>query len=1741
MSDPGSEKKKKPKQRHRLLVKPEELGLTARIKKAMVQNDMGITQRISKAIDKTKDKNSDWYIPPGIWIVLTVLVFLVGLLGWGTLRSRAITLTLTYEGGKEAPFVLEGIPLSPFESEKKVDAPDRRRQVDYVRGDFYGSDLTPSDFYITQKGEKVPNKNLLAPGTYEVHVTKEGYVKKKLSMTIEPGKEIVSLELEPLVIKSNTLQLYLNDPLLEGTEIVPDDIIVSQTGKSIKNTQVRDGEYVVQVVRQGYHSKELRVRIQDGRVLDKITLDYKKRPVKFLLQDGLSKKGQEPTLDPKDYKVLREGIEIPMANNLLDPGHYDLVVERDGYVKKQIRLGVMPGESLNVHNIGLKPIPREIRVRPNYDITPTEINPDKAYLSELFGKNKEVIPITEGIKVAPGRYHITVEKAGYYAHKEEIFIPAGSQPFEATAHLISAEKILFLQISSDFDVDPTVTPDDLRVKMLIEKKGFVGIDWDQLETSLPPEKKKIGLKAFLETIPRRVIADLTSEITKLPITPDLITLAQILEGEIKGQREEVSPDKKLKPGRYQLNINKVGYQTVEKEVIIYPDVTDFVIQQELQAFRRKLVLNLDSDYAPDEPIKPERTLLNRGENISDGHPLKPGSYVLTLEKPGYHVIEQTINVVPANEAFPFKAQFRAKNRRILFEIRGGEGIEKIRPDRVTIGGNEIRQGDLIPPKQVYEIKIEKDGFETRTMNVKVEPAEEDYVLKAVLKPKMRPIIFSITAVYPPGEILVPDKALLGAEPIREGMEVKPNKYQLIVVKGGYKTLDEELEVAPSESPFRITREMFPRPRNMTLDIKYDVEPDDRDNLSQVAKVSRSGDNFETVLETGKELTPNDYRLEIQSNGFEKIDESWSLPASESPFLLSRTLISLPRLVNFQAKGDYPPDSELKGFKVTLSGQEVNTVGKIKPGKYALVIEKAGYQTLNSNVSIPAGTTEHIVMERLITKPRVVQYNITDSETGEVISPDVITLGDARVTGAADFKPGKKQLQIKTQGYVPLTEEMELPVGTGPYTIVRSLKPANRLVKYEIKGDYNNANLTPDELTLNGESYKDYGKLYVRPGDYDLVVYVPGYDRYQDRLNVAASRDDLVIKVNLASKKRRVVFKVSSDFPKGAQLTPDRVTFDGQEITEGQGIKPKSAGYKIVLNKTGYTEAILKEIIEPSENEWILKAQMEARHRRLLTEVDSDYRPGVYLEMDRMTIKGERVEKGDRIPPGDHAFSLEKAGYETASFTQVIDASVEDFTLRKTLTTKPRLVKVEVYSDIMGEEPIEAELITLGEVEITSEGEMFKPGGYELNIQHLGHGEVRRKVEIEPGVESVVLKETLVAAPRIFNPNLLYDVAPPLNLAPAVIRVRNLRDQQYLRVTKGDELKPGEYELTVEKEGYDSYRDKLIIYPGTAPYTKDINMVAKFVQILLKISHDIQPPKGHPLYNITFVDSTGIGRNVSNGNRIKPGEYFLEIAQDGYEFKTPRKRIYVAPGTKEHKIVEKLYAKSRSLSFDLRHDGILVKAHEILIDNQVVKVTDTFKPGTKYNFIVKLKKFKTASKNIVIPPGEGPYVVDVELVELKEYRLKIAKDFAKKNLYGLNYSLEVLADGERLEEHHINPGEGFTLLDYTIYAPKGLRNLGVACAFYTSQSIVRDTFEFRDLEKINPQRLIEHLGVLVRGTTPSQAVHQVDRLLKDNKDRTKLLELSRSDRERVANLLRDINLESQANQTLRKEVIKKLLE
>jgi hypothetical protein len=1753
MEDQKPEQKSTNPQRHRLLVKPEEMGLTGRIRKALLEQEMGLTQKIQKAMAQTRDKNSSWYVGKNLWITIGILFMLMLLLGYGTFRSREINIVMKYPDQKE---VSKPIPLAFYEWSKLLEIPSYTRQITFRRVDVYGNDFTDKDFEITTKeGEKVSDPRSLLPGVYNLRIKKEGYKQEEKPLVVGDVKVEIPVELTPIVEQKRRLQLYLNDSLQEGKLLEPDDVRIKSNNKSIREVAVRTDRYVVVIEKAGYHSKEMELFVpENGIITEKITLDYKKRAVKFLVDDGLSEKGQEPELTAKDLKLVQEGKEVEFQGALM-PGYYDMEIHRDGYSLYKERVRVVAAGDLLTLRLPLKTLDREILIHPNYEVPPADPKPDKSYLKDIAGI-KEIIPITAGLKVPPKKYWVIVEKDRCKRFQEEIFVAPGSSAFVVKAHMPTETKDVILKIRSDFEYDAGINPDELGVDMRIGKTGYVPVDWGKLKQALPSERKQIEVPVFLETIPRRVVAEIASDIMPGLMRPNVMTLTQMVGGKATGQSVEIKEGTVFKPARYVLNLKHPGYESIVEEIIITPSDQPYVLRKEMKAERRELVVKLDTDYDPEKAIRADEMLLNR-EIIEPGIKLKPGKYRLVLRKRGFKEIERDLDIKEGSEPYLVKERMEAKPRRLVYDVKG-EGFILVKSPLVTFDGNETQENAYIPPKKGYLVKINVKGYEQWLQNVPIEPDDNEFVLKALLNAMRRRIILTVNATFPLNKDLMPvDKATLGDVTLTPTSEMKPGKYSLTIVKSAYQPLTRVENIEPDEAHYKIEVKLVPTPRNVNLDVGYQIAA--VDIVKSIVRIESEDGSIRRELKNGDKIEPNIYRIEVIADGYKKISERVTVEPSESVQFFKYMMAPEPRKLVVQVVADYPSNKDIRPDRLSVDGNQ-GSVGDIRssidiiPGKHTLVIEKAGYLMLSDdNVNVPAGIGDYEIKKQLISQSRVVTYRITDAESGKELVPDAVTLGGTPVMQSKEFKPGRYRFKVEMEGYEGIGpegagEDLEIPVGDGPYSIARQILPSSRLVNYEIKGDYKPAELLkPQEITLNGNTVDGVSKF--KPSDYDLVVYVPGYERLVKKLKVEKSRSTLTIHESLNSKARKIVFNVTGTFPANVKLAPDKVTFNDKEVVDSQEMKPLPGGYRVVVNKLGYLPWSETVQIEPSENEYTLTGTVKAKPRRLEFELDSDFKPNVFIDADVVTLNGKEYKKGEAVDPGTYQVELRKLGFANLNFTESVDAAEEAYKIKKTMKVSSREVLVKVTTDYaeMPEIRPQPDLLRLSDRDIEPE-EKFIPGTHELVIRHRGYNEVREQIEIVPGEGPFNLERKLYAKKRMVRAKISYDVPPPDNSQNPLVRMTSMANNDISRLQDGDEYKPGWYMVSVEKEGYETLEKRMSIPPDDVEFNMALEMIAKTVEILIKISYDNAPPD--PLgYTVTFVDPrTGIGSNVTHGKRIKPGAYELELSQPGYVFKNQRKKIYIPPGVQPFLIEEILFAKPRSLSFEMIYrvsatQTTLVRPYQIFINYQPVRAEDSFAPG-KYAMMAKFNDYKTVQKDIIIPPGEGPYVADVELTKLEKYEFRVGKKYADQQggmmIDGVRYALEIYVDGAQVEAHQISfEGAPGGLMYGSYFAAKEANTVRIVVGFYHDDSLMKPQVQFRDLTKVDIGRLISHLTDVSKSSSSTKALMAMDTLMKTKDDEAKIKKATVSDREKLVNFLRDLEVTSANDQNIKNAIQREL--
>lgn len=1749
--------KGKPKQRHRLLVNPDELGLTGRIRKALLDREMGLTQKIKTAMAKAQDKESPWHV--GKYQLVTLLVFFVLsiLFGYVAFMSRDLTLTMIYPDNETK--VRQNVELPFYQRNRDLRIVDYARKIHIERIDIYGSDLGPEEYDIFDTDGKLVRDGMVMPNkpyTLKVHKGKFKGIEEKFSVDSINVKYHVRLE--PETTPTHKLQLEIRDPV-GGGFIEPDKImLLSDDPKDIKNIAVKSGSYAVVIEKAGFFPKETVLKVgADGRVVEQIQLEPKNRNVKLLVKDYLGdiwlrEKKKLPEIDRSDMVVKNSKGDVLDFQGQLMPGKYNLEIKRPGYDFRKQELILTPGQEEAVFDVDLVPMLREVGIELHYKFNPESHNPDKAYLQPVAGEAKFLhlfkdLNLTTQ-KVLPGKYRLIVQKANFLHVNEEFFVEPGNAPLIKHIHLIPKTKILILQILSDYDVLPLVNPDEMEFDMRLAKRGYEAVDWGKLKRYLKPEVEQLEIQADLITLPRDIRAEIKSDMRadeSETILPDVLSMTRLKNNEEVGETIHlVSKGKfqgtKVKPAEYRIVIQKTGFEPVRRVILVEPDLDPKIIREELKSLRRPLVLALDSTFQPGNPVTADTATLQRGNEdakiVQAGYGMKPGKYTLTLEMKGHYPLTEYLDVTPGDHPYEVKKTFKAKPRRLVYNIQG-ERMQKVEPDRVTFDKKEVRENDNIDPRPGYVVEIQKKGYGVFTANVALIPSEDPFELAAQLIPLERPVRFFVTGTYPIDVNLIPlDECRLGSLVLRGGAElvsVKPDKYECYLAKAGYEPYKNLEDIKPDEAPYIIKVVMKPKLRRVNLDISYQV-PSDKKVTPVIKLVSSDGTIVKEVQKSGDEVQPEDYMLTISAPGYQVFSEKLSVAASEAAWDLQRTLVPEKRTLLVPLKADYPPDTEVYADQVLLGGKAIGQASvtaraEIMPGEYTLVIDKSGYRSIsNSKFFIPAGVGDFAAPHTLISKERVVTYRIYDAETGKTLIPNAIALDGMAVTHTTAFKPKKYEFKCEIQGYEEISENLEIPPAEGDFKIERAIKASARLILYKLKGDYDNKDLVPSEITLNGKPVD--GKSRFKPGDYDLVVYVPGYERLVDqRIHVPPSRDDFLLTKDLVSRNRKVLLNITGTFPPGVPIEAPKVTFGDKAVVSGEEMKPLASGYQAAVEKEGYVRQVKNVVFEPSEKDFTLDLVLEARPRRVELKLDSDFNPNVLISADKVTLAtkdgGNSYDASQQVPPNLYQVKIEKAGHLPLEFEETIWPSDLPHILKKTLIAKPRPVNVTVMSQY-DQRPMTPKVLQLGDQNLKP-GFMQKPGTHVLFVDHPGYQSYKETLRIDPGDSPYEIERTLVPNKRPIKLEITYDVPPGEDFPLPPYQLRLTRGADVLRVHTGDELVPGEYHAEVTKDAYEPIRKTADIPPGEGVYDLKFELQAKTVQLLINITYDIELPPGSSPVVVTLVDNLGQGRTVTHGNWITPGEYHLEISQPGYEFKTPKKPFRVSPRTNPHWITESLYAKRRTLSFGMMYkapDGPkMVPAKMVLVDHREVTSTELFDVGKKLNVIQKFLEYKTVQQDIVIPPGEGPYVVDAELVKLEKCELSINKKFANPNATkdydGVLYEVEIYADGQRVEPHQIVfDSESGAVRVFTFYAPKNMQGLQVASAFYNELKY-SPPYRFSDFRNINVNQLIAHLESLANSNKKNEVLSRLESMLRDSQDKERLKGMNDTDIEKLANFLR----------------------
>jgi hypothetical protein len=237
----------------------------------------------------------------------------------------------------------------------------------------------------------------LAPGNYEIEVTREGYVSRKVPVRIANSDLTVPVKLEKqppppapeqyhLTVQTDPAQatvrlLNVKTPYQPGVELLP-------------------GEYTVEVSADGYESLKVPFKIVNSDVTVPVKLVKLPEPEK----PALYRLTVRP--DPSDAQIRILNIKPRYEPGIeLESGSYTVEVSRSGYETRVLTVRVANADVTMPVTLVKEPEPEP---PPSYRLT-VRADPPDAQIRIL-----NIRPRYEpGIQLEPGRYTVEVSRSGY--------------------------------------------------------------------------------------------------------------------------------------------------------------------------------------------------------------------------------------------------------------------------------------------------------------------------------------------------------------------------------------------------------------------------------------------------------------------------------------------------------------------------------------------------------------------------------------------------------------------------------------------------------------------------------------------------------------------------------------------------------------------------------------------------------------------------------------------------------------------------------------------------------------------------------------------------------------------------------------------------------------------------------------------------------------------------------------------------------------------------------------------------------------------------------------------------------------------------------------------------------------------------------------------------------------------------------------------------------------------------------
>lgn len=533
----------------------------------------------------------------------------------------------------------------------------------------------------------------------------------------------------------------------------------------------------------------------------------------------------------------------------------------------------------------------------------------------------------------------------------------------------------------------------------------------------------------------------------------------------------------------------------------------------------------------------------------------------------------------------------------------------------------------------------------------------------------------------------------------------------------------------------------------------------------------------------------------------------------------------------------------------------------------------------------------------------------------------------------------------------------------------------RSVVFEITADYPERDaLVPERILIDGNPTNSGELLNI--GNHTFEIFKTGYHPLQGNFELPAGPGDWPLVRTMRCKDRPIQLDIT-DAASGQRLDPDKVNIGARDVKGGDLVTPGKNTLEI--HKRGYESIVEMETsfeIPVGEGAYLLKRQMRSAQVQLRFKFLDKETKAPIGAADKISLNDKATADGSYAEPGTYLLKVVKRGFKTLA-KEIQIPRQESYEIQEELEPATIQLKWEITGDYPRGEEIDA-IVFLDSKEI-QQASRVAPGGHTLFVKSIGFESLSEQIQIPDGIAVYPVKRTLISLPRPIDLSIQYDIVPNRHLPSQVIFER-IDTGEKKEVKGGEKVKPGQYSISVSQEAYESAIVQKKIYPGVEPYKIEVKLEAKPRVVQTKVDFNIDPPKDLGPYIISFLDVTRVARSVVRpGGRIRPGVYEYLVENPGYKMLGEKKTAEIEPSEQPFYIEEKMIAEPRQLSFTIDYKGVQVLPEniiEILVNNARYTFDERYEPGKAYRIMAKFAKYLPVELDTQIPPGVGPYVINL---------------------------------------------------------------------------------------------------------------------------------------------------------------------